>query len=137
MITFSEKTDNQNHWRWRYRYALRLAEQLDLERYQVWGIYLIGSTKNACAGPRSDIDLIIHDAGEGSCREALKQWLEGWSCCLSEINFQLTQERTTGLLDVHFITDQDIREKNSFAVMIGSLENSARPLNVREPEIPS
>ena len=39
------------HWRWRYRMAQRIAAQLDPRHFGVKAFYLIGSTKNATAGP--------------------------------------------------------------------------------------
>ena len=41
-------------------------------------------------------------------RRALELWLEGWSLCLAEMNFLRTGYRSQGLLDVHFVTDDDI-----------------------------
>lgn len=118
------------HWQWRKEMAEKIAGQMDFERFNVKGLYLIGSTKTAEAGPASDIDLLIHVAEKNNTTRLLETWLEGWSLCLSEMNFQKTGFSSDGLLDVHLITDQDIREKTSYAVMIGSTENSARPVKV-------
>ena len=41
-------------------------------------------------------------------RRRLLTWLDGWSRCLSEVNFLRTGYRTDGLLDVHLVTDADI-----------------------------
>ena len=83
----------EEHWRWRYRMAQRIAEQLDPHKFGVQAFYLIGSTKNATAGPRSDIDLLLHFAGTEEQRKDLSLWLEGWSRCLAEINFIRTGYR--------------------------------------------
>jgi len=52
-----------DHWRWRLRMVQKIAAELDPERYGVKGLYLYGSTKNATAGPGSDIDVLVHFAG--------------------------------------------------------------------------
>ena len=124
--------DADIHWKWRYRMAEILASKLDLDRFGVKGIYLIGSTKNATAGPASDIDLIIHFDGSEEQKKCLNTWLEGWSLCLAEMSLMRSGYKPKdGLIDCHFVTDEDIAKKNSFACMIGSIENSARPLKVR------
>ena len=116
------------HWRWRFLMAQRIAAQLDPEKTGVKAFYLIGSTKNATAGPASDIDLMLHFVGNEEQRKDLLLWLEGWSRCLSELNFLRTGYRTNGLLDVHLITDTDIRERSSYAVKIDAITDAARKL---------
>jgi pyruvate,water dikinase len=48
---------SEQHWRWRLRMAERIAARIDAGRFGVKGMYVFGSTKNATAGPTSDIDL--------------------------------------------------------------------------------
>ena len=55
-------------------------------------------------------------------------WLQGWSCCLDEMNYLKTGHRRGGLLDVHIVTDKDIQEGTSFAMKIGAVTDAARPL---------
>ena len=93
--------------------------------------YVFGSTKNATAGPASDIDLLLHFVGTEEQRRALLAWLEGWSLCLGEINFLRTGHRVEGLLDVHLVTDEDIARRTSFAVKIDAVTDAARPLPMR------
>ncbi|MBI2841529.1 MAG: nucleotidyltransferase domain-containing protein, partial [Acidobacteria bacterium] len=114
----------EDHWRWRLRMAERIAEQMDAARFGVKTLYLIGSTKNATAGPASDIDLLVHFAGSGEQRETLRVWLEGWSRCLGEVNYLRTGYKSDGLLDVQIITDDDIARKNSYAVKIGAVTDA-------------
>jgi hypothetical protein len=121
---------SDTHWKWRYSMVQTIAGKLDLEHYGLQGLYLIGSTKEATAGPASDIDLLFHIKSESRNRNELVAWLDGWSQCLSEINFHRTGYKTDGLIDSHFITDEDIRNKTSYAVMIGSTENSAKPVKL-------
>jgi len=116
------------HWRWRQRNVEGLARQLDPERFGVKGFYLMGSTKNATAGPASDIDVLIHFIGTKAQRKDLEIWLDGWSHSLGQMNFLRTGYETDGLLDVHIITDEDIKNRTSYAVKIGAVTDAARPL---------
>ena len=118
------------HWRWRMQMVRQIAAQLDGQRFGVKAFYLIGSTKNAIAGPGSDIDLLIHFTGSDIQKEELLLWLDGWSRCLAEMNYLRTGYRGEGLLDVHLITDEDIRKKTSFAVKIGAVTDPAKELTL-------
>ena len=122
----------EEHWRWRFRMAQRIAAQVDPQLFGVKAFYLIGSTKNATAGPDSDIDLLLHLQGTEDQKRELLLWLEGWSRCLSEINFLRTGYRTEGLLDVHLITDADITARSSYAVKIDAITDPARKLPMKE-----
>jgi hypothetical protein len=116
------------YWKWRLQMAERIAVECDLERFGVQGLYVFGSTKNATAGPGSDIDLLVHHRGTDGQRRELLTWLDGWSRCLAEVNFLRTGYRQEGLLDVHVVTDEDIAARTSFAVKIGAITDAARPL---------
>jgi hypothetical protein len=120
--------ESKNFWAWRFRMAENIASQLDPERFGVKGFYLFGSTKNATAGPRSDVDILVHFDGTKKQRQELMLWFEGWSLCLDEMNYLRTGHRTGGLLDVHVVTDKDIADKNSYALKIGAVTDAARAL---------
>ncbi len=120
-----------DHWLWRKQIVELMAERLDFERFGIKGIYLIGSTKNAKAGPASDIDIIVHVADDRNNHNGLKAWIEGWSLCLSEINFNRTGYKTDGLIDLHLITDDDILKKTSYGVMIGNHTDGASPVKIK------
>lgn len=115
-------------WRWRARMAESVAARLDPQRFGVKALYVFGSTKNATAGPASDIDLLVHFVGTDSQRQELKRWFEGWGQALSEINYLRTGCRTDSLLDVHLVTDEDITKRTSYAVKIGAVTDPAREL---------
>jgi predicted nucleotidyltransferase len=119
-----------NHWRWRQTSIERLAAQLDPERFGVKAIYLFGSTKNATAGPQSDIDILVHFNGTDIQKSELMAWFEGWSLCLAEVNYLRTGYKTDGLLDVHIVTDEDIKNRGSFAMKIGALTDAPRLLQM-------
>ena len=120
-----------DHWRWRLRMAERIAATIDAARFGVAALYLIGSVKNANAGPGSDIDLLVHFRGDVRQRHELDLWLGGWSECLDEINYLRTGSHAGGLLDVHFVTDADIAARTSFAVKIGAVTDAAWPLPLK------
>ncbi|MBN2367094.1 MAG: nucleotidyltransferase domain-containing protein, partial [Calditrichaeota bacterium] len=90
--------------------------------------YLFGSTKNAIAGPGSDIDIMIHFQGTDEQKKELQTWLEGWSLCLAEMNYLRTGYRSDGLLDIHYVTDEEVQKKSGYAVKIGAVTDAAREL---------
>jgi len=120
----------ENHWSWRLRMAERIASELDPEISGVVALYVIGSTKNGTAGPASDIDLIVHFRGSDEQMNKLDCWFEAWSSCLDEVNNMRTGYRSGGLLDVHYVTDEDIENKTSYAVKIGAITDPARRLDL-------
>ncbi len=125
------ETASEDHWHWRLRMAERIAAQLDPDRFGVKSMYVFGSTKNATAGPGSDIDLLIHFQGSEEQQRQLVLWLEGWSLCLAEINYSRTGYKSAGLLDYHLLTDADIANKTSYAVKIGAATDAARQLALK------
>ena len=128
--TLPRSTDD--YWRWRLIMAERIAAQLDSKRFGIKGIYVFGSSKNATAGPGSDIDLLIHVDGSEQKRKQLLLWLEGWSLALAAQNYQRTGYKSDGLLDVHLVTDEDIAKKTTYASKIGAITDAARPLQMKE-----
>ncbi len=120
------------HWMWRKEMADKIAEKTNLEKFGIEAMYLIGSAKNATSGPASDIDLIIHFKGNSRQESEMRCWFGGWSQCLSEVNLSRTGYKTDGLLDLHVITDKDIAEKDSYAVMIGRPTDGARLLKKKQ-----
>ncbi|RPI16782.1 MAG: hypothetical protein EHM58_11255 [Ignavibacteriae bacterium] len=121
---------SDDFWRWRYRMAERIASMIDAERFGVKAFYVFGSTKNATAGPESDIDIMIHFRGNEKQKEELLMWLEGWSLCISEMNYLKTGYKIKNILDVKIITDEDIANKDSFAVKIGAVTDAAKALSL-------
>ncbi|MBM4166858.1 MAG: pyruvate, phosphate dikinase [Ignavibacteria bacterium] len=121
---------SENHWRWRLAMAENIAKHLNFDMYGVKGLYIYGSAKNATAGPASDIDLLVHFTGTEAQKEQLLIWLHAWSVCLSEINYVRTGYHTEGILDIHFVSDEDIENRTSFAIKIGAITDAARPLKV-------
>jgi predicted nucleotidyltransferase len=121
---------SESYWRWRMQMSEKIASEIDPDRFAVIAVYIIGSTKNANAGPSSDIDLLIHFRGDEGQRRDLEMWLEGWSLCLGEINYLRTGYVNPDLLDVHIITDEDIEKRTSFAAKIGAVTDAALEIPV-------
>jgi hypothetical protein len=120
-------------WMWRLRMAEHIASRTDPGRFGVAGMYVFGSTSDATAGVKSDIDLLVHVRGTEQQRRDLLAWLEGWSLCLDEMNYLRTGYRTGGLLDVHIVTDEDIASGTGPAARIGAVSDPARPLALGRP----
>jgi len=130
-------TPSDEHSRWRMRMAERIAAQLGASRFGVKALYVLGSAKNTTAGPGSDLDLIVHIAGDERQREDLLLWLDGWSRSLAEVNYLRTGYRSEGLLDVHLITDEDLELRTSFAAKIDAVTDAAHslPLGPSRPAV--
>jgi pyruvate,water dikinase len=124
------QADSDFHWRWRLQSAETISSHLDPQRFGVKAFYIFGSTKNATAGPGSDIDILIHFQGNEDQRKELLTWLEGWSLSLGQINYLRTGVQSAGLLDVHLVTDADIKKGTSYAAKIGAVTDAARPLSI-------
>ena len=121
---------SDKHWKWRYQMAGLIAGQMDLNSFGVKAVYLIGSAKNATAGPASDLDLLVHFEGDRRQRELLVSWVDGWSRCMAETNYRMTGYRMDqGMIDLHIVTTRELKSNDSsFATMIGSTENPAKLL---------
>jgi predicted nucleotidyltransferase len=121
---------SEEEWKWRMDMVTNLAERTNFRYFRIEAMYVIGSVKEATAGPKSDIDLLVHFDGDQKSKEKMEAYIEGWSQCLARLNFEKTGvEMQEGLIDLHVITTEDIEnQENSFAAMIGSHSNSARLL---------
>ena len=128
----SKEKTSQDHWRWRQKIAEIISNNLYPGKFGVYGLYLFGSTKNATAGPKSDIDILIHFKGTEAQKRELMIWLDGWNISLSHYNRLRTGHSVDHLLDIHLVTDEDIQNKDSYAVKIGAVNDPARPLRMGE-----
>ena len=124
---------SDDHWHWRLHMAEKIASLVDGNRFGIKAMYVFGSTKNATAGPGSDIDLLVHFRGSDEQLQQFILWLEGWSLCLAEINYSRTGHQSDGLIDYHILTDDDITKKSSYAVKIGAVTDAAWPLTLKSP----
>ncbi len=129
------ETTREDYWRWRLRMAEKIAQHLDPARFGVRAFYVFGSTKNTTAGPGSDLDVIVHFTGSEEQKVELALWLEGWSRSLAEVNYLRTGYKMDGLLDVHYVTDEDIANRTSFAAKIDAITDPARSLPLGKPPV--
>ncbi len=120
-----------DHWSWRMQKVEEIAETLDSELYGVESLYLIGSTKEGTAGPASDIDLLVHFKGTEEQKEKLLAWFDEYGKKLDEENKQRTGLKTGSLLDVHMITDEDIKKRDSWATHITSPYMSVKKIPLK------
>ena len=121
-----------DHWSWRMQKVEEIAEKLDSEIYGVESLYLIGSTKEGTAGPASDIDLLVHFNGTDEQKDKLLAWFNKISKQLDEENKERTGLKTEGILDVHLITDEDIKKKDSWATHITSPYMSVKKIPLKK-----
>jgi predicted nucleotidyltransferase len=127
--------ESDEHWKWRFQVSQKIADIVDFDRFGIQAIHLIGSTKDGKAGPGSDIDLLVHFIGNESQLRELNSWMEGWGLGLAELNFLKTGYRTIGsLIDCHIITNEDIRNKTSYSLMIGPASDSSLLLRTMHRE---
>ena len=127
--------EDKSHWEWRFEMAWKLAESIDMKAFGVKALYLIGSVKTGEAGPCSDIDILAHCTDDVEKQNLLRAWAAGWGACLTAVYQCKTSFEIKGsLVDLHIITDDDIKQKTSFAVMLESVNNSARLLKKQEVE---
>ena len=122
----------KSDWNWRLFMAKHIAKKLEPQRFGVKDFYVFGSTKNNTATESSDINLIIHFQGDKKQRHELELWLEGWGLSLETINFLKTGLKKKGMLDVHIITDKEIKAKDPFAMKINAVTDPARKLAMKK-----
>lgn len=120
-----------DHWIWRIRKAEEIADALDAELYGVKAMYIIGSSKNATARASSDLDLVIHVNDNQEKIESLLRWLNDWDARLTAENLVRTGVDTSTILDIHLVTDEDIRNKTSWAVHINNPYDPARVIRLK------
>lgn len=121
-----------DHLTWRTMKIEEITQALDPDLYGIQGMYLIGSTKDGSAGPTSDIDLLVHFKGTEEQRDKLMAWFDEWGRKLAKENKERTGFETDALLDVHIITDEDIKKKSSWASHITSPYQTVRKLNLKK-----
>jgi predicted nucleotidyltransferase len=114
--------------------VMEIAEELDPELYGIEALYLVGSTKTGDAGPASDIDLIIHHTGTDEQKEKLLSWFEEKGKKLAKENKDRTGMKTDNLLDVHIITDEDIKNKTSWATHLTSPYMGVRKISLKKED---
>jgi len=121
-----------DHHTWRTQKVEEIAEALDPDIYGVKALYLIGSTKDGSAGPSSDIDILVHFKGTEEQKDKLMAWFDEWGKKFDQENKERTGYETGGLLDVHIITDEDIKNRSSWATHITSPYQSVKKIPLKK-----
>lgn len=124
------------HWKWRLRMTLSLAEKTDLEKYGIRGMYLVGSTKDATAGPASDIDLLIFIKNDVQKQLMLQEWIDGWGNGLSIYNQARTGYKIDKLFHLHLVDIEDIGRMQEYIEVIDSPYRPAILLKGSKPVLP-
>ena len=123
-----------DHWRWRMQKVEEISEKLDPGLYGIEAMYLIGSTKTGEAGPASDIDLLIQLKGTEEQKEKLLEYFEKLDKKLVRENKERTGIDTQSLLDIHIITEEDIKKRTSWATHITSPYLSVKKIELNKKE---
>ena len=125
-----DSVKRNEEWRWRMSVAKAIANQLVNKRFGVFAVYLFGGIAKKTAGPKSDIDLIIHISNKPRHLLEIKAWLDGWDKSLIEINEIRTGYRLNKFIDYHFVNDDEIEKKIGFASKINAISDSAIKLTL-------
>jgi len=116
---------------WRRRMAESIALQLDSERFGVKGLYLYGTVYNGTATSNSDIDIIVHYDGNPKNKENLIKWFEGWNLCLGTINYNKTGFSLERILDISYISDEELPDQQYYADLLNLSNNTAMKLTMQ------
>ena len=111
-----------------------ISEKIDPELYGIEAMYLIGSTKTGEAGPASDIDLLIQLKGTEEQKDKLLAFLEKIDKKLAKENKERTGIETKNILDIHIITEEDIKKRTSWATHITSPYMSVKKIEFKKKE---
>ena len=128
--TYTVEHEPRQFWRWRFRMAERMVRAMNADRFGVEAVYLYGSVKNGTATPESDIDLLVHFRGDAKQRELLDQWFRGWGQALQEMNYSRTGVRVKDILDVTYLSDDEVAAGKGLAAKINAVTDAARMLNI-------
>lgn len=126
-----EGTSFEEPWEWRTRWAETLASYLDPIRFGIAAVYLFGTTFHKTAVHNSDVDLLVHFSGDDIQKEMLSLWFEGWNDALREVNFFRTGYMVDNLIDVYYVTDEDLLSKKYYAQLIEQNSNFAKRLKLK------
>lgn len=117
--------DQPEEWVWREEAARKMIQGLSPQMPKIAAVYLIGSVRERTAGPESDIDIVVHVKTE-SVITTLKAYFAGWEEAL--FAFPPNGIPLKQLVDVHFLTDNDLEKNLSFASMITGVNSQATRL---------
>jgi predicted nucleotidyltransferase len=105
-------------WQIRQEIAFKIAKEIEPMRFGIKRIYLFGTVFHQNASDNSDIDFLVHYDGNEDNRKKMEIWFEAWNLSLSEMLFNQTGIRVNKLLDIFYVTDNDLLENDYFAGLI-------------------
>jgi len=123
--TCNSENLNESDAQWRMNVARLLSQKCPLKKLGIIAIYLIGSVKSLKAGPASDIDFLVHYKNENYNKNLIEAYFSGWDHSIINENLKRTGYQCESIIELHLITDEDIKNKTSYTVMIGAIENNA------------
>jgi hypothetical protein len=115
-------------WQWRQKMAELISEKFPYKKYQSKAMYLTGNTLTNNAGPKHDIDFILHFNGTAEQKKCVLSWFEGWNDALVEQNRELFGYKVEKMIDLQFISDKDIHNKNQNWDLIDPKKKSSKLL---------
>ena len=125
-----DSTQYDEPWEMKMQTAEYIASKINANKYGVKDVYLFGTTYHKTATANSDIDLLIHFAGTEEQKVLLNHWLDGWSQALTEMNYNQFGYRIEPYLDVSFITDDELKEKDYYSDMLDPTKELAKRLKI-------
>jgi predicted nucleotidyltransferase len=109
------------HSYFRFYIMIHILECLASKIKGLRAVYLFGSTVNDTSGLRSDINLIL---SVGKKDPKTKKTMDGINDVLTEDYKELLGLKlrpSFRLLDIHYITDKDVKAKSGAAALLGSV----------------
>lgn len=116
----------------RMEIAQKIASQIDSKKLGIKSVYLFGTVFYQNAGANSDIDLLVHYDGKEEHRKEMEIWFDAWNLSMTEMLFNQTGVRIEKLLDVFYVSNQDLKENDYFANLTDSRHKNSVKLELKE-----
>jgi pyruvate,water dikinase len=113
---------------WRLHMADTIVSKLDAKQFGIKGVYLFGNVFDLTAGPESDIDLLFLFNGTEEQKKNLFTWLEGWNHSLTEMNFIQTGYKLINVLDIHIVSEDDLKDEQYYSDIINPEKKMSKRL---------
>ena len=113
---------------WRYRMAEAFANSINLEKYNIKGIYLAGSVFKSQAQPDSDIDIFVYIQNESEMKKEFIDWCDGWNSALVNVNYNRSGYKMEKILDVTIFNDLELEENQFYRDIINPTKYKSKKL---------
>ncbi len=125
-----------DHSLWRREKAEQIGREVDPDLLGIKAMYYFGSAKEDKAGPKSDIDILVHYDGNEVHRDRILEWFDKKSQEIAKENEERTGYFVEGMLEPHLITDEDIEKGTSWASHLdGRTGTSARKIKLTSGKV--